>query len=675
MNIMEQYTHPFVDSQVLDQSQGTEVVTPDNTLHEPMFPIRAPKGRGEPYRCNGTQAIAEYGEQAFDQYEKYYRNEQYYLMNAIYPNQTAWIFRMIPDDAVKASTVIEAHITKDVSITQYRRDENGGYIYDEDGNKLPELDAGNNPIVEPGVRIKYTRRVMTQEEIANNIVETRSVEVGGVVQTSYPICHGVFDDAGSAGNLSGFQLYVNYQDQKSDLVDATGALLWTFAPMEQPYDSNVANSVRDVYNGVANQMTMKPNTLDPFTVRRMYADDVINRLYYDTKKQESLLPYTMKFYPEHIKMIGDVIAEYETNNTDLIDGWYVDILSLLDKDGHQYHHAELDISGDDAVQMTNLYTHFFEGGDDGDISDEAFEAQWRQVLLLNKYPELIETRRYPITHIYDVGYPLETKFAMADFMAVQKRCKIELAAQDMHRHLYSMDEAVSLAAAIRARCAITPESEFYGTPAMRVSIFAQSGYVNDTSITSIVPATYWMAQKRAEYHNGMTMNRTWTDYPANVVNIFRKDNFTPYSVGQREILWDGAANYYQYATRTSKFFASIRTIYKTQSSMLTDQEYTDACVYLMYIVDRVWVYHVGKNGYAFAKYKDIVEKDIVKYAYQAFGDRYPVSANVYVTQDDVSRKDSMHIDTILLGYRPFRRWFNTIIVRGEELTPTESTEI
>ena len=675
-NNMAVYTHPFNDVQILDQSAGEEVRSLDLPLHKPLVFLRAAKGRGEPYWCTGTEAIAEYGEQTFDKYEKFYRSEQLFLYNAFFPNQAAWVYRVIPDDAKVASVVIECVVTKGVQITQYKRDDNGNFIYDESGEKIPETDASGATITETGIKLSYTKRALTDEELANNEVQERTVELSdGTTFTTVPIVHAIYRDACAEGNRSGFQLFVDYNNQSSDLVDATESLLWTFVPMQQPYNSNIANVIVDIYSSTSNTMTMKQNTLDPYTQRRMHASDVIDRLYYKTSTKQNLLPYDMVFYSDNIKKIGDTVVEYETNNPDLKDGWYVDILTLLDKDGNPYHHAEIDTADPDCIQMSNLYTHYLEGGDDGDISDEKFEEQIQQILKLKKFPQLIDYFKYPITHLYDVGYTLETKFAMTDFMATQKRCKIEVAAQDINRHLYSMDEAVSLAAALRARCSITPESTYYGTPAMRASIFGQSGYINDTSIKSIVPMTYWMALKRAQYHNSTRIGGTWTEYPNNVVDIYRKDNFTPYNPDQKELLWDGAANYYQYATMTDKFIPSIRTIYKTQSSMLADQEFADACVYLMYICDFVWVLHCGKTGYPFAKMKSIIQEDIEKYAYRAFGDRYPVSATVYVTKEDVSRKDSLHIDTVLTGYRPFRRWFNTIIARGEENNATESAEI
>ena len=670
------YRHPFNEIQVLDQSASKSTSQPAYPLHMPIFPIRAAKGRETPYWCTGTQAIEEYGEETFDKYEKFYRSEQYYLTNAVFPNQPSWVMRMVSKDAKPASLVIEIQLTKDIGVIQYKRNDEGEFVLDENGDKIPELDEANEPIKEVGCSLKFTKRALTDEELKTENVKSQTYAIGDAEYTSYPFVMFVDKSKGAAGNRDGFQMYYDYSSQVDDIIDSVNALLYSFTPVTQPYNSNVPSVVKDIYNGNVNQMTLKPNTIDPYTERRLYVGDALARLYTNITTKVNMLPYTVKFFDDNIKLISETIAKYEVNNPELVDNPYmVNILSLTDEYDKPYYHTVLDETGNDFIQMNSLFTHYLEGGEDGDLSDEAFEDAWRNVMRLVKYPELVNNYRFPITHLYDIGYSINTSYAMLDFMAKQKRCKVVLAAQDINRHLYSMDEAASLGAALRARAAITPESVYYGTSAMRATIFGQSGYVNDTTIKTIIPATYWSAERRSMYHGGTSMQGTWSKWPSNMIDIYREFNFIPDTPDQREVLWDGATNYFQAATMTQNFFPSIRSIYKDQSSILSDDEFTDACVYLMAICDRVWVYHVGRKDVPFAKLKSDIETDIVRLSYIAFGDTYTVDATVYVTEGDVERKDSLHIDTVLTGFRPYRRWYNTIITRGEDPTPTASAEI
>lgn len=99
--------------------------------------------------------------------------------------------------------------------------------------------------------------------------------------------------------------------------------------------------------------------------------------------------------------------------------------------------------------------------------------------------------RYPLTHIYDVGYDLDTKYAILKFLAVRDNCKAIMATQDITKDLNTMEEDQSAGSAIRGRALLQPESTFFGTGCCRAEIFQQAGYLNDTSYKGIVPTTLW----------------------------------------------------------------------------------------------------------------------------------------------------------------------------------------
>ena len=379
---------------------------------------------------------------------------------------------------------------------------------------------------------------------------------------------------------------------------------------------------------------------------------------------ESLLPYTINAYPDNVLAIGEAIKAVETNSTSITNGWMVDIFTLTDLNGNEYHHAIIDEEGEDIVFCNNQSIHYLSGGTDGDTSDEMFEDLFRQFMSTQLVPEIIDTNHYPITHVYDVGFSLTTKYAMCDWIANHSKSKIVLSTQDSSKDLYTMDESVSVASALKARCALTPESTLYGTEACRAEIFGQAGYLNDTSYKSIVPASYWMCMRRSSLQNSTYLKGTVKGYPNNRISIYRKENFVPYSPTQKQTFWDNAANYFQYANMTTKFYPDIRTIYRYESSVLSDTTFTDCCIYTMYIVDEVWTYYVGKTQSINTLFSSI-KKDIEAAAYNAFGDTFTLTATPYQTDEDLEAGDQCHIDTILLGYTPLRRWFNTIIARRE----------
>lgn len=669
------YTHPHDTVNIKDESAGQRVRNLELPLHKPLVFLRAAKGDDKPFWGNGQEVVAKYGSQTFDQFEKYWRGEQYYLTQAILNHQSCFVVRVVPPDAKKATAVVEAHVKTDVSIIQYRRDDEGRYVYDElSGELIPLTDTAGQVIKEKGVSVKYLVRKMTADELLTGYdkIPVKTVTNGDVQTKIYPIAGVVYKDPCDMGNRAGIKLYIDLNKQTGDLVEATQSLLWSFVPMEQPYNSSTATEIVDKYEARLNQMVMRPNQLDPYTNRRISAEDTLLRLFYNEVTEEYLLPFDVHFYSENIETIGNLIRSYETNDPNLTTGWMVNIASMKNMAGNPYYHAILDESDPNHISLSNLSLIYLSGGDDGDLSDEAFEDGIRQILSLRKYPELGDRFRYPLTHIYDPGYSLQTKFGLADFMGVQGYCKIVMAAQDSNRNLYNMDEAVSVAAAIRARCAITPESELYGTDALRATIFAQAGYVNDTSVKTIIPMTFWAAERRSTFHNATYIKGSWAASPQNIVDIYRDVNFIPYSQTQKQLLWDGAANYMQYKTMNSKFMPSVRSIYKDTTSLLSDDEFTDACIYLKYIADFVWTENVSRKM-PFLALADKVQKEINSYGYKAFGSLYTVTSRVYLSAEDQSNHDTVSIEIGLEGDYPKRTWNYTIVARGRSETTTTST--
>lgn len=673
-NNMYNYTYPLVDQQIKDESAGLATSTALNLpLSLPLFPIRA--ADGEPNVINyyiGDNALATFGEQTFDKFGPYYRNEQTYLEDCVLPNGGALIVRLCDPEAKSATMVVECALTKNVQVQMYERDEKGNIIYDEEGNPKPKLDQTQNPIKEPGVKLQFTVRAIADDETPGHI-QPKTSQVGSETVTTYPLWDTKYKAPGVCGNNYGLKFYCDRLNQNEDIVEENdGALMYTFAPMKIPYDSNVAVSITDKFGYVSNAMFVKPDTVDSDTQRRMSTTDVIDRVYYNSDTNTSYLPFDINFYVDNFKEIGEAIKEVETNDLDIKDAWGVDILTLLNKDGIQYHHAVMDTKTAGSIQMSSYSIVYMQDGDDGDLSDDMFEDLFRRLLNYELIPELQDYFKYPITHLYDVGYSLDTTLAMAGFIGKHPRCKVELAAQDSARDLYTMDEAVSASNAIRSRATLTPESVFYGTEALRAEIFAQAGYLKDNTIKNIIPSTYWICLRRSQLHSGRTISGTVKGDPNNIIDIYRKDNFTPYSPDQKQLLWDGAANYYQHKDMLTKFFPDVATVYTKKSSVLSDTTYTDCCVYLMYIVDKIWTKHASRTV-PISVMQDDIKEEIEREANRVLNGLFSVEAQVYLTAEDIERGEQCHIETVMTGYSPMRRWYNTIISRRENFNAVAVT--
>ena len=684
------YTHPHVNINVKDESVGAVVNNVILPLHKPFFPIRAAKGDvNVPHWFTGAEALAHYGKETFEKTSKFYRNEQLYIQNGITENQAAWYCRLATDDAKKSSLVIEAQVVT-ADIPQYKRDASGAIVYEIDPVTEEEIpvtlkDELNNPVTESGVKVIYTARPLEDGEVFD-MVETKAVADG----TKYPIMAFEYLSPGVAGDDSCFKFFCEPASQTEAGLAQHDALLYTFMPMEKAYGSDTPANLSNIFGTSYTQFYLKPDVVEKSTGRQLSSNETVLRYYTNTISKQYTLPYNVHFYSENVEAVAQAILDSETNAAileEVSNPWMVNICTLTTLDNIPFTHA---ILGDEnEVKFNSVWVNYLAGGTDGDISDKTFEELYRNVLKMKSIPELIDTAKYPITHLYDVGYTYDTKEAMAIFMGTQKRCKVELAAHETYNFIkeaseegevsykqvtmpmQDMDSSISMATAVRSACLLTPESELYGTPACRGEIFGQSGYLNDTNVKAIVPATLWIMQKRAQYHNTTFIKNTVKGSPNNNVTIFRKWNWTPFAKDQRQLNWDNGINYFQYADMQTLFYPDIRTIYTEETSMLSETTYTDAIVYLMYMIDKTWAEHSGRTIPSNQLY-DLVTKAIEGKAYAAFGNLFTVTATMYQTEAEALAGFIHHIQVVMTGYSPTRVWEADIIVRRENLDSAAS---
>lgn len=687
------YTHPHVNINVKDESVGAVVNNVILPLHKPFFPLRAAKGDvNVPHWFTGAEAVAHYGKETFEKTGKFYRNEQLFLQNGIMENQAAWYCRLATEDAKKSSLVIEAQVVS-AEIVQYVRDAEGNIVYEEDANG--ELvakvltDDLNNPIKETGVEVVYTSRPLADGETIDTLT-TSSEVVGTETTTKYPLFAVEYLSPGKAGDDACFKLFCDKSSQSEASLSLYDALLYTFMPMEKAYGSDTPANVSNIYGTSYTQFYLKPDLVEKATGRQLSANEVVLRYYTNTNSKQYTLPYNVHFYSENIEAVATAVFESETNAAileEVTNPWMVNICTLRTIDGIPFTHAA--ISASSTVKLNSVWVNYLEGGSDGDISDKTFEELYINLLDMKSVPELIDTAKYPVTHLYDVGYTYDTKSAMARFMGTQKRCKVELAAHETYNFIketaedgtvsykqvtmpmQDMDKSISMSTAVRSDCLLTPESELYGTPACRGEVFGQSGLLNDTNVKAIVPATLWIMQKRAQYHNTTFIKNTVKGSPNNNVTIFRKWNWTPFTKDQRQLNWDNGINYFQYADMQTLFYPDIRTIYTEETSMLSETTYTDAIVYLMYMIDKTWAEHSGRTIPSNQLY-DLVTKAIEGKAYAAFGNLFTVTATMYQTEAEALAGFIHHIQVVMTGYSPTRVWEADIIVRRENLDSAAS---
>lgn len=673
------YTHPHFVVRTKDESGSTRTRIVNYPLHRPIFFGFAERGLPNvPFWGDYTKLEKQFGASTFDALSKYYGSNQLFAVKGALPNQAVFFTRLIPDDAKTSTVVIECHLTENVQVTQYKRDALGGIVYDSSLNPVPLTDAEGEVVKETGVKIKYMARKLLAEETLSNIIP-KTVTVDGVVTTIYPIVAMEVNSAGMYGDRCGVKFYFDYDTQDEDILDINKVLYFTFVPVEQDYDSDIAYPITDKFGKPYSLFSFKPDQQDKDTLRRFSFDDIIEENFVDPEDTEmGLLPYKIQIYSDNVLAIGDKIRAVEVNDLRILNGWMVDVLSAKNLDGYPYHHVVLDTTSAGAITLSDNYVIYLQGGSDGTLTDEKFEELLRAYLDLQVYPPFKDNVRYPITHMYDPGYKIQTKYAMIKLLGVKEDLKIILATQDASQPLFTIEESASIGVALRARAILQPESTYFGTPCCRAEIFGQAGYLNDTTYKKIVPATLWQLMKNSQYQSGQVITGEPKGDPKSVIDIFKmydpkqdgtKVPWVPYDPAIRQMLWDNAINYFEYADMTTLFYADVRTVYTNDTSLLSDSTFTDAICIAKHIMRRIWAKYSGvttRNEILFPQ----IEKEINRACYTAFNGMFTMQATVFQTESEVNNGDQYHITGILSGTNPKRTATADIIARRDVITKT-----
>jgi len=661
-NLFRRYTHPHVQNRVKDESVGTEAVTVELPQHRPLMAVFARKGSSKVGWYNGDEFLETFGSETVDPKGPYFRNEQVFLQNAIFPNQGCFVTRLIPKDAKTSTSVLEC-IVRPEDIQQYQRDAVGAFVLDSSGKKIPLLDGGNNPVKLPGFTLQYRLRPLAEDEVAGRI-QPKEVEEAGVTTYVYPIFDYVSASAGKYGDNTGFRFFYNPASQDEDVHLNNQSLIYGFAPMHIPTGQSTPVAISSIYENRQIYFTPRPEQFDDDLQAYISFNDVVAANY--TKQisvggYTSILPYNVNIYPDSFEAIGEKIAEVETFST-FSSPWMVNIVSLVDLNEHAYRCAVLHA---DSIGLSDIQTHYLSGGNDGTMTNETYEELFRELLSMSLIPELQDPGQYPINTIYDTGYSIETKFAMISCAAKHEYLNPIYSCQDASEDLYTLEQSVSVGDAILTRIRMTPESEVHNTPACRGTIMGQAGYLDSRTIKSIIPLTYWIAKKRSIFQ-GLKVTGEPAGENNNEVDDIININWFPYSEDTRELLTEKCINYAQIKKMTVPFFPFVQSAYSKPSSVLYSTFFVDVVCAHKYFSLEAWQAHVGRDvpvATLFKWLKEYVEQK----SFKVYSGKYPVTATAYQTAQDIQQGGTVRIMTEITGNDKMRIAINDIVVKRDNL--------
>lgn len=294
--------------------------------------------------------------------------------------------------------------------------------------------------------------------------------------------------------------------------------------------------------------------------------------------------------------------------------------------------------------------------------------------------------QHPISMFWDSGFSIDTKLEALRLVGLRKDISVTLSTQPLIEWVppvitpgnpqgdpptpsvtipgywkwlpqNSISEEVSYATLISARASLYPESETYATTVCRVAIVMQSGKLNNSTFTGLMPMTYDLAIKTARYMgalDGRWVNTArFDEYPNNVVDTFKYEtvNNTHLTPEVRQALHDMGVISVRYAKRGELFYPNLSTVYTDKTSILSSFITVQACSYMEKVAFWNWTRHTGSQRPP-EKLIELLNEDIREQARDRFDNRYTIVPNAQLTPADNQLGYSYTVPIDLFGEVP-----------------------
>ena len=701
--------YPHFEINVKDNSIYTVTYEEILPVHRALWVMKAQEGPcGEPTWCGTfSEAKAIFGAETFKPANKLYFSPQAQFLLETLTYNGAFICRAA-DGGSEAQIILEAWV-KDAEITQYQLDDDGNRVVDENGDYIPMMN-GDTEVTEAGVEITFrTRTELTAAEIAAD-VDIDDLDKNGTqpYRTEgdykiYPILAVRALYPGLYGNDLAFSLFYKAGENKSGDVDFFNTVFYSFAPVRREYASTTVSPLYDKYNRTFETFAANPDTIDPDNNVQYSLENMLNRGYDAEGKQ---LPYTIYTYEDSFKLIGNLIIskekaansvdclanistedltdpEFDANTSDL--GYKVNVITGYNVNKQPYKHVKIVTAADSntanpvAILSSNSVI-YLDGGSDGNLDDVMVETAVRQLCAKKLNPQIVDKFKYPITHMYDPGFSMKTKYAMLDFLDVRDDIMVELSTQVLFddgsgRSISANDQATDEAngEALRSYALLMRESVLMGTDCCRCAIYCHAARLAKGTYTAYLPMTYWSAVKHAKFGRTQYMSvdepRGWPESYNEMFKVasFEWINYDP--EGQSRV-WDSGLNYLQYADRKRLFYPALRTVYRAETSVLVDQWFVDAVVYTKHVVRKAWAKHSGRNDRA-----AVIQQAIKDYLDAELGalycGKYDFVVTVYQTEEEKKIGYIQHVKISITSPATMRVLDVDIEVNREGFNPEE----
>jgi hypothetical protein len=627
--------------------------------HLPKFYLYAQKGPTTPQLVVGAERITMFGQDTFDLRSKYANHATVYanLINA--EGNSCMIERIIPEDAGPQANLALWMDVLPTKVDLYERNPSDGSI---------KLNALGNPIVTgqaDGYKIKWVTSFHDSLDDLNSGFGKLTVQPGDQYDADtdtqsqrYPILEIKSANIGDYGNLCGFRMWAptlkNTTAIPTRMMATNRAYPFFVSMLRRPDANSTPRVVETVFAEQATMFTLKQNVIDPSTDKQLY----IGNVFIDSYRNITDMRYAPIYgdFSDLIVYQGNIdhlVEQFHAAEIPFIDSWsdfnsspddkyLFNIFSGQSSNGVEYHSFQF-VDDANSVRISEFSNFMAKGGSDGTMNDDLFAH-----LVGNKLEEYLDQNselQEPAVNVesifYDSGFPLETKYKIANFIGLRKDTFVVMSTHDVNDRVKTASEEHSIAVALRTRLQMFPESDYFGTPVMRGMIVGRSARLRNSQYPKHLPLSAEIAIKSARYM-GSGQGRWKNGYhfdgaPGHIIDNMYDINITWVPASVRNRAWDVGLNWVQAYDRRSYFFPALKTVYSDDTSVLNSYFTAMAICELNKVAQSAWREFSGTSNLTNAQLAERVNNFVIRRTTGRFDERFKIVPETFFTDLDLLR--------------------------------------
>ena len=670
----------------------------------PIFFVYTKKGPTSRVVADSAGIQAAFGSDTLDSTKKYFNHQSRYLRDCLTYNASVMVQRIVPSDAgVKANAIIYIDVLK-TKVINYKRNSDGSLIPNNLTNDY-EIDT-DNPTIE-GYRVKWIKEYVDAgvEDSYGKLkskLGTMIDSATGKRSTMYPIFDVRAMYQGEDYNNIGFSIGSFYGDDMNEKVKEHNLCLpYKLSLFTRINSSSNAVQFNTLYDEPYTLFSFKQDALNPETKAKIQLENIFESSFFNESNEDLPLVYrdyeNFYFYRENFDKICKMFLETEKkyvtiDESEWADGekastltWY-DFTSYLPEELEEqygmmnpfscrtsknvrYFTVQYDDGiatygdGQVEVNMANDVPIFLEGGSDGTMDDEHYEAQVSSYM--DEYGDenghYVDLAVNVENILIDSGFSLELKEKMTNFILVRKDTALILSTHvaSLGKEYYNLSDSRAIGTALKTRLRLCPESTYYGTPVARAIVLVGAGLLRDGSTDERIPLTYELMMKSSKMM-GSGDGKWKSTYifdraldsdtnPGSKLQylISVEPEYIPGNV--KPSLWNAGLVWAQPFNRSSYHFPALQTIYEDDTSVLNNYFSMIALSTITKIAASCWRNFTGTTSLTDNEFIAIVNEWMRKQTTDLFADMFNVTPEAYMTSSDKLRGYSWNLDTILEG--------------------------